>query len=131
MKNLFLMFHEIPRFALILKPLSIKVKKSFRRAFGAFLKSCSGCEIQRDGEQEVLVCTKCNKPCGAKVFSRTSFSDCRSKTFSNNAGSLECEEPAVAGLSGTFQARCGSVALLLDILAKIFFQLSLLPHGGP
>ena len=85
--------------------LEINVTAFRPRALGTFLESCQGCEIQKNGKKEVLACTKCAKPCGAKVVSSMTFSDCSSKTFSNNAGTLECEASAAVVPAGSYEAR--------------------------
>jgi len=59
------------------------------RARGSFRNTCSGCSI--DDQEEWLSCTKCAKPCGAKIPASVNYRDCESKYFANNDGELRCE----------------------------------------
>lgn len=80
------------------------------RAFGSFLGSCSGCAV--DDEADVLSCTKCTKPCGAKVRSSIKFSECPSAAFGNNGGALSCEDLP----GGTYLRSCRNCQKIADEL---------------
>ena len=60
---------------------------------GDYATSCAGCSLAAD----VLTCSHCEKPCGARVHSRIETTSCPDGAgITNRAGVLACKEVAGA-----------------------------------
>jgi len=70
---------------------------------------------------DTLLCSHCRKPCGAQVQSSISISSCESRTFSNSAGHLICDEPALSNSDniplGTYSNSCNGCSVTEEILS--------------